>query len=105
MASTRDYVWRWSLDQIKDTNDNKIFFSYQENPKPNDIGAVYISQIKYNNERKRIINFILEDSDKPDAYIYYNQGTKIRKTRRLKEIDILIGKNMAEKIKVTQWIE
>jgi len=97
MASTRDYVWRWSLDQIKDTNDNKIFFSYQENPKPNDIGAVYISQIKYNNERKRIINFILEDSDKPDAYIYYDQGTKIRKTRRLKEIDILIDSNRVRK--------
>lgn len=83
-SSTRSYIWRWSLDQIKDTNNNTISFSYQENPNPNDIGAVYLSEIRYNNDSLRSIRFILEGTDKPDAYIVYEQGSKIRKTRRLK---------------------
>ncbi|GEM_PF-1290828 len=90
-ASTRNYVGRWSLDQIKDTNNNKIFFFYQENPNTNDIGAVYLSEIRYNNDQMRSIRFILEGQDKTDAYIVYEQGSKIRKTRRLKEIDVLVS--------------
>ena len=42
------YVWRWSLDLIRDTNGNEIYFNYTE-----DRGAVYLSQIEYNNDRLR----------------------------------------------------
>lgn len=104
MASTRDYVWRWSIDEIKDTNGNKIFFSYRENPNPNDIGAVYPYQIKYNNEQKRLIDFVLEDVERPDYYIFYEQGSKIQQTRRLKEINVYVDGSLVRRYRLNYSI-
>ncbi len=57
MAAERNYVWRWSIDQIKDVNDNHIYYTYQENPVSGDVGAVYPHQIQYNNDQLRKVEF------------------------------------------------
>jgi RHS repeat-associated protein len=88
LASVRDYAWRWSLDQVLDTHGNSIQYNYSENPSAGDIGAVYLSRITYNNDSKRAVEFVLENSDRPDAIMVYDQGSLVKQTRRLKEISI-----------------
>jgi YD repeat-containing protein len=88
VCANRVYVWQWSLDDIEDTQDNHIYYSYNESPTPNDIGAVYLAKIEYNNDRNRGIEFTLEDTDRPDAITIYDQGCKVRYARRLKEIQV-----------------
>ena len=88
LSSVRDYVWQWSLDEVEDTHGNHIYYYYVEDPAPNDIGTVYPERIEYNNDQQRVINFILEDDDRPDILTVYDQGSKISQTRRLKEIKI-----------------
>lgn len=97
ICSMRDYVWRWNLDLVEDTQGNHIYYSYLENPAPDDVGAVYLDRIEYNNDRKRVINFSLEDSDRPDNTVVYDQGCKIRESRRLKEIRVLADDNLIRK--------
>lgn len=77
------YVWRWSLDRIKDSNGNCIYFTYME-----DRGSVYLNKIEYNNERKRVVDFVLEN--KPDAYLIIEQGSEVMDAYRLKEVKISI---------------
>lgn len=85
------YVWRWSLDRIRDSNGNCIYFIYSENPAANDRGAVYLSRIEYNNEKKRIVEFVLEAPDKPDMYLTIEQGSELREARRLSEIQVKVS--------------
>lgn len=96
-ASFTPYVTRWSLDRIKDTNGNTITFTYAENPTPNDRGAVYLSRIEYNSDRKRLVEFILEPTDKPDAYLTIEQGSEVREARRLGEIRTSVDGRLAHK--------
>ena len=86
------YVWRWSLDQIQDTNGNKIYFSYTE-----DRGAVYLRQIAYNNDQERRVDFVLEASDRPDNYLMIDQGSEVRIARRLREILVVVRNGLARK--------
>ncbi len=96
-GSVPSYVWRWSLDRIKDRNGNSIFFTYEENPAPNDRGAVYLSKIEYSNDKKRVIEFILEGSDRPDTYMIIDQGSEVVESRRLAEILITVDGSRARK--------
>lgn len=84
------YTWRWSLDQIKDTNGNCINFSYFQ-----DQGAVYLDKITYNNDGKRVIKFIREP--KPDAYLIIDQGSEVYDAYRLQEIDVLANDSLVRK--------
>ena len=86
VSNLYDYTVRWSLDLINDTYGNSIYYTYKEDPNPNDVGTVYPHKIEYNNDRTRSIEFILEDSDRPDKWIAYEQGNKVVYSRRLKEI-------------------
>ncbi|MBI2581455.1 VCBS repeat-containing protein [Candidatus Woesearchaeota archaeon] len=86
VSNLHDYAVRWSLDLVTDTHGNEIYYSYSENPTPNDIGAVYPLKIEYNNEKARVIEFVLEDSDRPDKWMVYEQGNRVREARRIKEI-------------------
>ncbi|MBI2449536.1 right-handed parallel beta-helix repeat-containing protein [Candidatus Pacearchaeota archaeon] len=88
LSTDYNYVWRWNLDLVNDTYGNSIFYTYKENPFPNDMGAIYPNKIEYNNDRKRKIEFIFESSDRPDMSLVYYQGSKVRESRRLKEINI-----------------
>ncbi len=89
-TQSTQYVWRWSLDRIKDSNGNCIYFTYTE-----DQGSVYLSKIEYNNEKKRVVDFILED--KPDEYLIIDQGSEILDAFRLKEIHVSINDSLIKK--------
>lgn len=97
ISTQRDYVWRWSLDLINDTHDNRIYFNYSEDPSGNDLGAVYLDAIWYNNDEKRVINFVLEDSDRPDMDLEYVSGSLLKFARRLKEINIAVDNTFVRK--------
>ena len=88
VSNIQNYVTRWSLDLINDTHSNQIYYSYNESPTSDDVGAVYPSKIEYNNERSRVIEFILETSDRLDKWLVYENGNRIREARRIKEIQI-----------------
>ncbi len=98
MLSTSDpavtpIVWRWSLDRIKDTNGNCIYYSYTEEQ-----GAVYPYRIEYNNDRQRAIEFILED--RPDPYQTIDQGSEITVTKRLSRINISVSGSLVKSFKL-----
>ncbi len=86
----KSYALRWSLDQVTDAHDNKIFYSYLEDPNSGDSGTSYPSQIIYNNDRKRNIDFVYESSSRPDLRTVYDQGNKLNETRRLSSINISV---------------
>ena len=48
-VSTRDYVSKWKLDQIKDVNGNLIEYNYVKNPVAGEVGTSYLKNISYNN--------------------------------------------------------
>jgi len=97
LANGRDYVWRWSLDKVNDTHNNNIHFNYSENPTANDNGTVYLDKIEYNNDGQRVIEFVLENSDRPDKTVVYDQGSKVREARRLKEINVFTNASLVRK--------
>ena len=88
VSNLYSYATRWSLDLINDTHNNHVYFSYNESPTANDFNAVYPYRIEYNNEKSRVVEFILEDTDRPDKWLFYEQGNKIREARRIEEIQI-----------------
>ncbi len=103
MLSTSDpavtpYVWRWSLDRIRDRNGNCVYFTYAENPATNDRGAVYLSKIEYNTEKKRLVELILEDADRPDMAPIVDQGSEVQAARRLAEIRVSVNGQLAKKL-------
>jgi YD repeat-containing protein len=94
------YVWRWSLDRIMDRNGNCVYFTYAENPTANDKGAVYLSKIEYNTEKKRVVEFILEESDRPDMSLIIDQGSEVQEARRLSEIRVSVNGQLAKKLRL-----
>lgn len=92
-TSFTPYVWRWSLDRIKDTNGNCIYFTYFE-----DQGSVYLDTITYNNDLKRLIQFMREP--KPDAYLFIDQGSEVYDGYRLSEIVIKVDGALVRKYKL-----
>ncbi|WP_207689604.1 toxin TcdB middle/N-terminal domain-containing protein [Desulfonema limicola] len=86
------YIWRWSLDRIMDTSGNTILFSYSENTAN---GEVYLSQIRYNTDERRRIDFILED--RPDKYLIMDQGSEVLQTKRLREVRFFVDSSLARK--------
>lgn len=81
-------VARWSLDLVNDTHGNQIFYSYVENPFSSDANAVYPSKIEYNNDKKRVINFVYENANRPDIWMSFDNGALVNESRRLQEIFI-----------------
>jgi len=81
----RNYVWRWYLDEIKDTHDNKIYYHYAQDR--SDSVSVYLSKISYNTENKRILNFGYI-SERTDNIASYDQGCKVLDSKKLNYIMI-----------------
>src|SRR5579871_1397415 len=52
VCNGQSYDEDWYLDQVQDTHNNHIYYSYTQNN-----GASYINQIKYNNDQQREIDF------------------------------------------------
>ena len=92
-----NYTTKWSLDLVNDTYNNNIYYNYSENPYPNDLGTVYLNKIEYNNDKRRSVEFIYESSDRPDLWTIYQQGNKIRESKRLKEIKVMVDNNLVRK--------
>ncbi len=98
MVSTEfDYTWKWSLDLVNDTNNNKIFYSYYEDLSINDSSAVYPKFIEYNNDRRRKIIFNYQSSDRSDKWEVYEDGTKLRESRKLTKVEILVNGSLISK--------
>ena len=83
LSNMYNFTSKWSLDLINDTYNNSIFYQYAENPFSSDIGAIYLSNITYNNDQSRRIEFIYEDSNRLDLRYVYDQGNKFQESRRL----------------------
>ncbi len=97
-ATGASSVWRWSLDRVKDTSGNCIYYTYAENPTANDLGAVYLGRIEYNNEKKRLVEFILEETDRPDMASIVDQGSTVQEARRLAAIRVSVDGQLVKKI-------
>jgi YD repeat-containing protein len=89
--SMATYIWRWSLDRIKDSNGNCIYLTYYEESWT----EVYLDKIEYNNDMKRKIEFVRED--KPDPYMTIDQGSEVIDKYRLSEIRISVNGVLARK--------
>jgi len=93
----RGYNVKWNLDLIEDVNGNKIFYNYEQNPFAEDIGTVYISNITYNNDEKKLILFNYESSARPDRRLVYDQGNIIDESRRLSSISIFFDNSLVRR--------
>lgn len=94
VCNERTYVASWNVDRVTDTNDNKIYYDYTEND-----GIIYLSQIKYNNDETRIINF--DYTTNPYEHRVYNQGCSSYDLKRLSNIQIKIGSNLVREYDMT----
>lgn len=83
----RSYAASWNLDQVTDVHDNKIYYTYTESN-----GASYVSQIKYNNDQSRIIDFTYATS--PYTRQVYIQGCNVTESSRLSTIQVKINTNL-----------
>ncbi|WNY29404.1 hypothetical protein MmiEs2_16310 [Methanimicrococcus stummii] len=83
--STRNYVTKWKLDQIKDNNGNIISYQYIENPIDGEIGTSYLSSIIYN-EGLNTIEF--ERMQKAIVFDNYKNGTHTSEKSLLSSIII-----------------
>ena len=113
VANKYNYVWRWNLDLVRDTFGNSIFYSYKENPFPDDLGAVYLDEISYNQKKYNLVpfgfsmqsvsqapkkvSFVYENEDRPDMWKAYDNGNLLSESRRLKEISITVNSNLVRK--------
>lgn len=92
-----NYTWRWYVDLVTDTYNNSILYSYREDPNPSDSNATYLANISYNNDRKRLINFTYESTDRPDIWEVYHSGNSIKYSRRLSEIGVFANSSLVRK--------
>jgi len=91
------YSVKWGLDQVTDLHNNKIFYSYLENPNPEDIGTSYLSQITYNNDQKRKISFAYESSVRLDRRMVYESGNRLDESRRLSNIYVYFNETLVRR--------
>ncbi|MBR9703783.1 DNRLRE domain-containing protein [Candidatus Pacearchaeota archaeon] len=90
----KSYLMKWNLDQIEDTNGNKVYYNYLENPNEWDNGSVYLSNISYNNEKLRVIRFDYENLIRPDVRLVYGQGNSLVESRRLENISVYFNESL-----------
>src|SRR3989339_265443 len=100
VSNLYSYSTRWYLDIITDTNNNNIYYSYTKNISSNDFNAIYLSKIEYNNDKNRTIEFLYDSTDRPDLFTTYEQGNKIRESRRFKDIFIMAGNSLVRRYSI-----
>ena len=93
----RNYAVKWNLDLVEDVNENKIFYNYEQNPFAEDKGAIYLSNITYNNDEKKLILFSYEIQPRPDRRLIYDQENLLDESRRLKDISILLDGSLVRR--------
>lgn len=93
----RNYIVKWKLDLVEDVNQNKIFYRYNQNPSAEDKGAVYLANISYNNDEKKLILFSYESQSRPDRRLIYEQGNMLDESRRLNSISIFFDGSLVRR--------
>jgi len=93
----RGYALKWSLDQVEDTHGNRIFYTYLEDPNPEDAGSSYLSRIDYNNDRARSIRFDYEPLPRPDLRSAYESGNLVTESRRLTGISVFANNGLVRR--------
>lgn len=88
---------KWFLNNIEDAHGNNINYSYSKNQFPGDKGAVYLSNITYNNDRLRKIIFKYENTTRPDLRLVYEQGDQFLETRRLAGVEVYFNISLVRK--------
>lgn len=94
VCSGRNYIASWHLDQVTDTHDNKVYYTYTDNN-----GITYLSQIKYNNDQSRIVDFSYTTN--PYERPTYNQGCYAYDLKRLTNIQIKINTTLVREYDLT----
>jgi len=104
LGSEKNVSWRWYLDQVTDTHNNSIYYEYLEDPYPNDINTIYPANITYNNDQKRIIIFDYENTDRPDLLEFYDNGHKMKYSRRLESIGVYSAEQNISSGDTNTWV-
>ena len=95
-AQGKTDVQTWAVNKITDLQNNYMTFTYTEN---NTIGSFYISQIDYTGNTSASLSpyasvkFTYED--KPDAFTYYTAGCQTQINKRLQNIKMYYGTDVA----------
>jgi len=97
VSNQHGHVIRWSLDLVTDTHTNKIYYSYQEDPTSNDVGAIYPYKIQYNNEQSREVRFLLTNTDSSRIWTTYSNGQKSAYARRISGIEMRTGGSLVRR--------
>ncbi len=87
-SENTNMVWRWYLDLVSDTYGNNITYFYKKNPFPQDLNATYLDRIEYNNDKKRVVNFVYEAGNRPDLRVIFGNGQMLKETRRIQEVNM-----------------
>src|SRR3989344_2575484 len=87
LCDGRNYVYRWNLDQIEDTHNNHIYYTFLE-----DNGNSYLTKIEYNNDKQRTVDFGYNTS--PSQGTVYPQGCRVSENQRLANIQIKANNNL-----------
>ncbi|MBU0757621.1 MAG: VCBS repeat-containing protein, partial [Nanoarchaeota archaeon] len=97
----RNYSIKWFIDEVKDTHNNTIVYNYEQDPYPDDSGAVYLKEIKYNNDQLRKIVFDYESYARPDRRRVYSQGNILEESRRMIGISVLYDNQLLKRYTVS----
>ncbi|HZE86742.1 MAG TPA: PA14 domain-containing protein [Methylomirabilota bacterium] len=87
VCNGRSYVASWNLDQVTDMHGNNIYYTYTESN-----GTSYISQIKYNNDQSREVDYTYGTSSYTKQV--YIQGCNVTESSQLTNIQVKIGTNL-----------
>ena len=93
-STTSDRVYKWYLEEIRDTNDNYISYSYWKNN-----NEVYPQEITYtgNNVTDGIFSVEFATSTRPDPYTKYKGGIKVLTNYRISEVKALVSGSWVNK--------
>ena len=96
LNTSAGYASQWHLDLINDTHNNQIYYTYGRFfNQYNHSAGIYPLKIEYNNEKSRLIEFILED--RTDIITRYLHGSEIIESKKVKEIQIKANSNLVKK--------
>src|SRR5207249_3577174 len=87
LCNGRSYDSYWNVDQVTDIHSNNIYYSYTSSN-----GVAYLSQVKYNNDQQREIDFTYGSN--PYQKQVYLQGCNVTETSRLSTIQVKVGINL-----------
>lgn len=87
VCNGQSYDGYWNVDQVQDTHNNHIYYSYTTTS-----GVAYLNQIKYNNDQLREVDFNYVTN--PYQRQLYVQGCNITETQRLSNIQVKASGNL-----------